>query len=137
LAAPSVRPPASYVGRDRVHAGSEGFLKKLIDGLEETYRQIKADKDNEEARREAERLGLNNLKGQARIEAMEEQMRQKRNARRAYTQPLEASWREFIEFKGWTPIEVDELPDDWVCSEWLRYSLMNRYGIPLPGRGGF
>ena len=48
---------------------------------------------------------------------------------RGYFQPLEASWREFLKERGWTPSQVDELPDDWLYAEWGMYILRNRYKI--------
>ncbi len=64
------------------------------------------------------------------------QAAQDKKKNKVYMQPAEASWLEFLEYRGWTPLDVDMLPDDYLRVEWGRYSLMLQYDIPLPLRRG-
>lgn len=50
-------------------------------------------------------------------------------ARGGYMQPTEASWREFMERRGWVPADLEELPDDWLYGEWGRYQLQIKFGM--------
>lgn len=58
---------------------------------------------------------------------LKEQAREERQS--GYTQPLAVSWREFLKERGWTPDDVDALPDDWLYAEWQIYVLRIRYQI--------
>ena len=62
------------------------------------------------------------------LNAVKEEARRERSGK-VYMQPLEASWREFMQHRGWTPDDIAELPDDWLYAEWGRYRLRAKYGI--------
>jgi hypothetical protein len=91
---------------------------------------MKSDREEEERRRENERLSR--IKDdQKYLDALQEAIRKEKAKGKGYTQPVEASWREFLQKRGWTPLDVGELPEDFVYSEWGRYTLQVRYGLGI------
>lgn len=75
------------------------------------------------------RPDLSRLGREAYLQAVEEEVRRERLSSKTYMQPIEATWREFLQYRGWTPDDVAELPDDWLYAEWGRYRLRAIYGI--------
>lgn len=53
---------------------------------------------------------------------------------KTYYQPDLASFLEFLEYRHWDLLQIGEFPDDYLLGDWLRYRIMLKYGIPLPGR---
>jgi hypothetical protein len=117
------------LGAERwLRRGYEGIGKKLLEGLELTYARIKTDREAESARRETERLSRIKDKRQYQ-EALQDSIRRERASKKGYTQPMEATWREFLQKRDWTPNDVQELPEDYVYSEFCRYILQIKYGV--------
>ena len=104
----------------RLPEGSGGIRKKLLTGLQTAYAAIKADRDQEEEARILEMSPERILKERQALD-------RRRNT--TYMQPYEASWREFLQSRNWTPDQVAELPDDWLYAEWGRYLLRLHYQI--------
>jgi hypothetical protein len=37
------------------------------------------------------------------------------------------SWHEFLHYKGWTPAQAGELPDDFLHTEWQIYRIKSKW----------
>lgn len=107
-----------------VRCGPGDVGKKLVEGLEGAYAAIKKDRDYDEAESESRRIS-----SLSPADRMEERHRIEMLKLRRYMQPIEASWREFLEDRGWTPDDTAEMPDDWLYGEWMRYFLRRKYHI--------
>ena len=48
---------------------------------------------------------------------------------RRYTQPVAATWLEFLEHRGWSEEDTYGFTDEWLYKEWMRYYLRRKYHI--------
>ncbi len=113
----------------RIHEGSGCFRKKLVDGLQRLYSRMAADRAAHEQREQSARRGK--MSNEEWLRDIEKEMMERKA--QGYMQPVEATWREFLEHRHWTPTQVDELPDDWLYGEWMRFLLARVYGVNQPG----